>query len=71
MAAQTNLQRDVLVLNMEQQLMEVAKEMFGKSLAELTDQETYYTVLAYAKRVMSVSDTNEGEKRFITFQQNF
>ena len=36
-------------LNMEQQLMEVAKEMFGKSLAELTDQETYYTVLAYAR----------------------
>ena len=71
MAAQTNLQRDVLVLNMEQQLMEVAKEMFGKSLAELTDQETYYTVLAYAKRVMSVSDTNEGEKKIYYISAEF
>ena len=71
MAAQTNLQRDVLVLNMEQQLMEGAKEMFGKSLAELTDQETYYTVLAYAKRVMSVSDTNEGEKKIYYISAEF
>ncbi len=71
MAAQTNLQRDVLVLNMEQQLMEVAKEMFGKSLAELTDQETYYTVLAYTKRVMSVSDTNEGEKKIYYISAEF
>ncbi len=71
MAAQTNLQRDVLVLNMEQQLTEVAKEMFGKSLAELTDQETYYTVLAYTKRVMSVSDTNEGEKKIYYISAEF
>ncbi len=71
MAAQTNLQRDVLVLNMEQQLTEVAKEMFGKSLAELTDQETYYTVLTYTKRVMSVSDTNEGEKKIYYISAEF
>lgn len=71
MAAQTNLQRDVLVLNMEQQLAEVAEEMFGKSLAELTDQETYYTVLSYTKRVMSVFDTNEGEKKIYYISAEF
>lgn len=71
MAAQTNLQRDVLVLNMEQQLMEVAKEMFGKSLAELSDQEVYYVVLTYTKRVMSVSDTNEGEKKIYYISAEF
>lgn len=71
MAAQTNLQKDVLVLNMEQQLTEVAKEMFGKSLSELSDQETYYVVLVYAKRVMSVSDTNEGEKKIYYISAEF
>ena len=71
MAAQTNLQRDVLVLNMEQQLTEVAKEMFGKSLAELSDQEIYYVVLTYTKRVMSVSDTNEGEKKIYYISAEF
>lgn len=71
MAAQTNLQKDVLVLNMEQQLEEVSKEMFGKSLAELTDQETYYAILVYTKRIMAVSDTNEGEKKIYYISAEF
>ena len=32
MSQQSNMQKDVLVLNMEQQLEELADEMFGKKL---------------------------------------
>lgn len=71
MAAQTNLQKDVLVLNMEHQLGEVAREMFGKSLDELTDQETYYVVLSLTKRLMKVSDENEGEKKIYYISAEF
>lgn len=71
MAAQTNLQKDILVLNMEEQLAEVAREMFGKSLSELSVQETYYVILTYTKRVMSVSDTNEGEKKIYYISAEF
>lgn len=71
MAAQTNLQKDILVLNMEEQLAEVAREMFGKSLSELSIQETYYVILTYTKRVMSVSDTNEGEKKIYYISAEF
>lgn len=71
MAAQTNLQKDILVLNMEEQLAEVAGEMFGKSLSELSVQETYYVILTYTKRVMSVSDTNEGEKKVYYISAEF
>ena len=63
MAAQTNLQKDILVLNLEEQLMEIAKEMYGRELSALTDQETYYAVLILTKRLMAVSDCNEGEKK--------
>ncbi|MCI8936125.1 MAG: glycogen/starch/alpha-glucan phosphorylase [Lachnospiraceae bacterium] len=56
---------------MEQQLEEVAKEMFGKAVAELSDQETYYVVLVYAKRIMAVSDTNEGEKKIYYISAEF
>ena len=63
MAGQTNLQKDVLVLNMEQQLSEIAQSMFDKKIAELTDQELYYVVLVLTKRLMKVSDENEGEKK--------
>ena len=66
MAAQTNLQKDVLVLNMEGQLEDVAQSLFGKSLAQLSDQETYYT-----KRLMAVSDTNEGEKKIYYISAEF
>ena len=40
MATQTNLQRDILVLNMEEQMEEIAGQMFDKGVCELTDQET-------------------------------
>ena len=71
MAAQTNLQKDVLVLNMEQQLGEIAQDMFGKSLDALTDQETYYSVLMLTKRLMKVSDANEGEKKIYYISAEF
>ena len=71
MAAQTNLQKDVLVLNMEQQLQDISKDMFGKELAALTDSETYYVVLTYAKQLMTVSDSNEGEKKIYYISAEF
>ena len=71
MAAQTNLQKDVLVLNMEQQLQNISEEMFGKELAALTDEEVYYVVLTYAKQLMTVSDSNEGEKKIYYISAEF
>ena len=71
MSAQTNLQKDVLVLNMEQQLEEVAKAMFDKPIAELSDQETYYVVLTLTKRLMAVSDGNVGEKKIYYISAEF
>lgn len=71
MAAQTNLQKDILVLNLEEQLMEIAKEMYGKELSALTDQETYYAVLILTKRLMEVSDCNEGEKKVYYISAEF
>ena len=71
MAGQTNLQKDVLVLNMEQQLSEIAQSMFDKKIAELTDQELYYVVLVLTKRLMKVSDENEGEKKVYYISAEF
>lgn len=71
MAAQTNLQKDILVLNLEEQLKEIAKEMYGKELSALTDQETYYAVLILTKRLMEVSDCNEGEKKVYYISAEF
>ncbi|MDE7332605.1 MAG: glycogen/starch/alpha-glucan family phosphorylase [Lachnospiraceae bacterium] len=56
---------------MAEQLEDVAKSLFDKSLAQLSDQETYYTVLTYTKRLMAVSDTNEGEKKIYYISAEF
>lgn len=71
MAGQTNLQKDVLVLNMEHQLLEIAQNMFDKEIAELTDQELYYVVLVLTKHLMKVSDENEGEKKVFYISAEF
>jgi starch phosphorylase len=71
MSAQTNLQKDILVLNLEEQLKEVAQEMFGKELTALDDKETYYAVLTLTKRLMAVSDRNEGEKKIYYISAEF
>lgn len=71
MAAQTNLQKDILVLNMEQQMDEIARDMFDKEVSALTDQETYYVVLTLTKRLMAVSDSNEGEKKIYYISAEF
>ncbi len=71
MTKQANLQKDVLVLNMEQQMEEIAGQMFGKEVAKLTDAETYYVILVYVKRLMAVSDVNEGEKKVYYISAEF
>lgn len=71
MSAQTNLQKDVLVLNLEAQLIEIAGELYGKELTQLSDSELYYVVLLLTKRLMKVSDGNEGEKKVYYISAEF
>jgi len=68
---ESNLKRDVLILNMERQLEEISSMMFGKELKDLSDKETYYVVLAYTKRIMKVSDENVGKKKVYYISAEF
>ncbi len=69
--AQSNLKRDILVLNMELQLNEIANTMFGKELKDLGDKELYYVILTYTKRIMKCSDTNDGKKKVYYISAEF
>ena len=71
MSQQSNMQKDVLVVNMEQQLEELADEMFGKKLEELEDREVYFCLLEFTKRLMSVSKSIEGEKKIYYISAEF
>lgn len=65
------MQRDVLTMNMEQQLQELAEEKFGKAIADCTDKELYYIILAYCKRLLAVTERNTGEKKIYYISAEF
>ncbi len=69
--AESNLKRDILVLNARDQLMEIAKEMYVKDFGDLTDEETFHVVMTFAKRIMRVSDANGGKKKVFYISAEF
>ncbi len=71
MSKHTNMQRDVLVLNLEEQLEELAQDKFGKTLKGCTDQETYYVLLDMTTRLMDVAEVYNGEKKVYYISMEF
>lgn len=66
-----NMLFDVMLLNMEQQLVEIAHERFGKPLEECDDLETYYVVMVLTKRILKVCEKNIGEKKIYYISEEF
>ena len=60
MMAQSQMQRDVLELNMEDQLNQIAGQKYGKTMAECSDKELYYTILDYTKELTTVTEKLDG-----------
>ncbi len=71
MAKHTNMQRDVLVTNLEDQLQEIANQKFGKSLKEISNRETYYVLLEMTSRLMDVAEVYNGEKKVYYISMEF
>lgn len=71
MTQASNLKRDVLVMNLEKELEEQAKSAYGKSVAECSNEELYYSLLLLSKRLMAVSEPIEGEKKIYYISAEF
>ncbi len=71
MAKHTNMQRDVLVLNLEEQLEGIAQDKFDKTFRECTDHETYYVLLEMTTRLMDVAEVYNGEKKVYYISMEF
>ena len=67
----TNMQRDILALNMEQQLSDLASDKYGKSLSDCLNKELYYIILDYCKRLLAVTERNTGEKKIYYISAEF
>ncbi len=71
MTQASNLKRDVLVLNLEKELEEQTQSSYGKSVAECSDAQLYYSLLQLSKKLMAVSEPIEGEKKIYYISAEF
>ena len=62
-----NMIFDVMVLNMENQLIELSHERFGKPFEKCDDLVTYHILMLLTKRILRTGETNSGEKRFAKY----
>ncbi|MBO5209732.1 MAG: glycogen/starch/alpha-glucan phosphorylase [Lachnospiraceae bacterium] len=71
MAQASNLKRDVLMMNLEKELADQAMNAYGKSIADCSNEELYYSLLELSKRLMAVSEPIEGEKKIYYISAEF
>ena len=67
----TNMQKDVLVMNLEEQLSMSLDKQCGKTIAEATDKEIYYAMLDLVKEITDVTSVIEGEKKVYYISAEF
>ena len=71
MTLQSIMQREVLQMNLEQQLTELTKEMYGKEVKDCTDAELYYAILKLSKDLMAVTAPITGDKKIYYISAEF
>ncbi len=67
----TNMQKDILVLNLEEQMEKSAERQFEKKLADCTNEETYYVLLEVTSELLKVSEPISGEKKVYYISMEF
>ena len=71
MAQASNLKRDILVMNLEQELENQTQDGYGKSISECSNGELYYSILQLSKKLMAASERIEGEKKVYYLSAEF
>lgn len=71
MTQASNLKRDILVMNLEQELENQTQDGYGKSISECSDEELYYSILQLSKKLMTASERIEGEKKVYYISAEF
>ena len=71
MPTHTNLQRDILISNLEEQLQKGAKEVCGKSLSRCSNREVYKVLLKVTNDLLAVTESCQGEKKLYFISMEF
>ncbi|MDD3369728.1 MAG: glycogen/starch/alpha-glucan phosphorylase [Lachnospiraceae bacterium] len=68
---QTNLQRDVLVMNLDKQFETMCDQMFHKKITECDNHEIYVVLLNLVKELTLVTERLDGEKKVYYISAEF
>ena len=71
MTLQLKMQREVLLMNLEQQLQDLTQEMYKKSIADCTDEQLYVAILQLTKGLMDATAPISGDKKIYYISAEF
>ena len=71
MSKHTSMQRDILVLNMEEEIEKIAQQKYDKTLKECSVQEAYYVLLEVTGELLKVAEPIAGEKKIYYISMEF
>ena len=71
MSLQLRMQKEVMIMNIEQQLSEITEFKYHKKIEECTDQELYYAILQLSKDLMAAAQPITGDKKVYYISAEF
>ena len=71
MTVMDTLQREILEVKMEQEMISLAEKTFGRSLEECTDRELYHVILNLVKGMMEATIPIDGKKKVYYISAEF
>ncbi|MEG1847205.1 MAG: glycogen/starch/alpha-glucan phosphorylase [Lachnospiraceae bacterium] len=71
MTLQLKMQREVMLMNLEQRLETLTQEKYNKTVSDCTDRELYYVILCLSKGLMNVTTPISGDKKVYYISAEF
>ena len=63
MTLQTEMQREVILMNLEQQLEEMLSNQYGKTISSASNEEVYTCTLQITKDLIAATPVITGDKK--------
>lgn len=71
MKLQLKMQREVMLMNLEQELGRLTQKGYGKKIADCTDEELYFCTLQLTKGLMNITPLISGDKKVYYISAEF
>lgn len=65
------MQQEVILMNLETNLSQITREMYGKSIGETDDKEIYYAILSLCKNILGATPVISGDKKIYYISAEF